>query len=83
MNIKQFREAFKLAKNFDIDLSSEDFDHLYGCGLSEFKPVSTTIKSVARLIRWQALCLDSSWDMEEVERLRRCINSAQELALIT
>lgn len=40
-----------------------------GGGLPSFKPVQTTIDTVARLIRWQAACIDGSWDEQEIALL--------------
>ena len=74
MNLKQFQTAFALAKNTDIDLSlNETFD---GYGLRDFQPITTTIESVAALIRWQAMHIghpkDSgpTFDDQELDSIR-------------
>lgn len=75
MNLKQFQAAFALAKNPDVNLSplNETFD---GYGLREFQPVTTTIESVAALIRWQAMHIghpkDSgpTFDEQELDNIR-------------
>jgi hypothetical protein len=90
MNAKEVKLALAIAQNTAIDLSGYPFDHLDGCGLPEFKPVATDLHSVARLMRWQYLCLDGSWDWklwdEERwiyrDRIRLAVFSEAELAKI-
>lgn len=69
MNTAEYRAAFKLAQS-SADLSKVSTDHLFGCGLKEFQPTTTTIEAVAALMRWQALCFNGSWDMEALEDVR-------------
>ena len=64
----EFAEAFEIAKS-DEDLSAIDDTPLYGCALRNFKPVHTTLRAVAKLIRWQALKLNGDWDMTEIDDL--------------
>jgi len=71
MTLNQFQEAFKIAKDFDRDLSNVDDSILYGCGLSSFKPVYTTLEAVAKLIRWQALQFNGQWDAQELDEVAR------------
>jgi hypothetical protein len=71
MNKAEFKQAFTLAQSPEVDLSKANFDNLYGCGLKDFQATATTISAVARLIRWQAATFAGTWDMEEVESLRR------------
>ena len=71
MTKPQFSRAFKLAES-DVDLSGVDDSILFGCALSTFKPVSTTIEVVAKMIRWQARFFDGSWDQNELQELQLC-----------
>jgi hypothetical protein len=65
MTTKQFSEAFKIAQS-DKDLNDADISNLLGYGLPGFKPVHTTLRSVAREIRWNALRFNGTWDMSAV-----------------
>jgi len=65
MNAKQIKEATKLAQNKDIDLSSEDDSILLGCGLPEFKPVYTTVRIVAKFMKYQCAMFNGNWDWTE------------------
>jgi hypothetical protein len=69
MTQQDFKRAFAIADSKD-DLSGENLDHLEGCGLPGFQPVAATIRQVASLIRWQAKCLDGSWDGAELTELQ-------------
>lgn len=72
MTKAQFARAFKIAES-DIDLSDIDDSILHGCALHTFKPVSTTIEVVAKMIRWQARYLDGKgWDQNELQELQHC-----------
>ena len=62
---KEFSRALDLARSSE-DLSKVEFDILDGVGLSNFKPVITTIDIVATFLRWQCQNLDGSWDSEEL-----------------
>jgi len=75
MTLKEFRTAFALAKDTNIDLSINNaFD---GYGLRDFQPITTTIESVAALIRWQAMYIghpkDSgpTFDEQELDSIRQ------------
>ena len=70
MNQKQFCDAVRIAKS-DVDLSHADIDIMYGCGLPDFDPVCVTLEQVARHIRWQAQCMDGTWNSEELSEVQR------------
>jgi len=72
MTKSEFQTAFAIAADSQIDLSSVDDEILYGCGLPDFEPVVATYEAVAKMIRWQAHCIDGSWDQEELTSLRNC-----------
>lgn len=69
MTANEFKAAVAIAKS-DADLSNEDTSHMCGFGLREFKPVVVTPRQVAVMIRWQAGCLDGSWDAEAMNEVR-------------
>lgn len=70
MTKNEFNEAFKIAKDFNIDLTNVDNSNLYGCGLPHFRyPVYTTLEAVAALIRWQAMRFDGQWDAEALDEV--------------
>lgn len=71
MTLAQFRRAWAVAKDKDVDLSHEDLDVFWGFGLSDFTKVTCTIGQVARLIRWQCQELSGNWDMEAADDIRR------------
>lgn len=71
MTLQQFRQSWKLAKDNQVDLSTEEQGHLFGFGLPEFKPVACTIRQVARLIRWQGGMFNGGWDMNMVDEVRQ------------
>jgi len=69
MTLSQFQAAFAIAKDSDRDLSNVDDSILFGCGLSSFKPVHTTLEAVAKLIRWQAYQFNGEWDAEALNEV--------------
>jgi len=70
MTKEQFSQAWKIAKNKDIDLENIDDSILFGCGLSDFAPVYTTIETVAKLLRWQCLFIfGDGFDTQELNRM--------------
>ena len=71
MTSQQFKQAFQIADNFDIDLTGVDNNNHFGFGLSTFKPIYTTIAAVAKTIRYQGLCFNGNWDMEAVNEIAR------------
>lgn len=70
MTKNEFNEAFKIAKDFNIDLSNVDDSMLYGCGLPHYRfPVYVTKEAVAKLIRWQALQFNGEWNAEALDEV--------------
>ena len=69
MNATQFRAAFKLADS-DAEIGG-NMNLLCRFALRNFQPVTVRVEDVARLIRWQAKCLNGTWDMEALDEVRR------------
>jgi hypothetical protein len=67
MNKAEMTKVLEIAKS-GCNLSHVDIDVLYGCGLRDFEPVQTTLEVCARHVRWQAQCMDGTWDMEEINQ---------------
>ncbi len=67
MTKTQFAQCATVARNLEIDLSTEDLTPFDGCGLSGFKPIFVTVKQVARFIRWQSLCFNGEVDSKELQ----------------
>ena len=61
MRKAELSEALKLAQDPNVDLSAED-DLFNGFGLPDFKPVTCTIRQLAKLVRWQCICLNGAVD---------------------
>ena len=74
MTKNEFASAFKIAKDFSIDLTNVDNSHIFGYGLPHFVPVHCTLEQVAKEIRWSALQFDGQWNgdaLNEVANLGR------------
>ncbi len=71
MTRDEFRRAFELAGS-ETDLSKFDLSQFDGFGLPVFQPATVTVGQVARLLRWQALRFDGSWDMEAAHEVLEC-----------
>lgn len=71
MTKNEFAQAVKMAES-NVDLSDADWSNLDGFGLRTFGPVATTIKAVARLIRWQARLFNGQWDAQALDDVRQC-----------
>jgi hypothetical protein len=70
MTKQEFSQAFQIAKsNEKIDPGQEPIDLFDGFGFKDFAPVYVTLKQVARLIRWQAICMDGSIDSENLQEI--------------
>jgi hypothetical protein len=70
MTKQQFSEAWKIARNHEIDLSNVDDSILYGCGLNDFAPVHTTLETVAKLLRWQCnYIFGGGFDAQELDNM--------------
>lgn len=70
MTHEQFKRALEVAES-DADLSKIDDSNLFGYGLPDFKPATTTVEAVAKTIRWQARFLNGNWDAKELDSVRR------------
>lgn len=70
MTHPEFQEAFRIA-NSEEDLTNVDDSHLFGFGLPDFQPTSTTLKAVAKIIRWQAHQFNGEWNSKMLEEVRR------------
>ena len=69
--VSDFNKALIIAQSdVSINEHKHSLEPLYGCGLSEFKAVVTTIETVARHIRWQAARMDGTWDINEIETIK-------------
>jgi hypothetical protein len=64
MTLVQFRKAFAIADDNSIDLTNVDDTALFGYGLASFKSTPTTLSTVAKVIRHQALQLNGEWDAQ-------------------
>lgn len=78
MTKAQFSAAFDIAKS-NQDLTQIDDSIVFGCGLSDFKPVYITLEIVAKFIRWQAQFLNGGWD---ANALNECATIARRKFLI-
>ncbi|MFA7219020.1 MAG: hypothetical protein WC119_00645 [Synergistaceae bacterium] len=68
MKKSELSKALEIAKS-DIKLDEQNaslvpFD---GFGLKDFEPVYVTLNQIARLIRWQCICLDGSIDNDNFQ----------------
>ena len=70
MTATDFKRAFDVANNDDIDLSDVSDSILCGLGLPSFTHVTAEIKSVAKFIRWQARFMGGGWDNAELTELQ-------------
>lgn len=70
MTKEEFKAAFKIADSQE-DLSDVDDSNLFGCGLPEYKRTVTTLKAVAKLIRWQALQFNGAWNAEALGEVQK------------
>ena len=70
MTKQQFSQAYQIARsNEKIDPGQEPIDVFWGFALKDFVPVYVTLKQVARLIRWQAICMDGSIDSDNLQEI--------------
>jgi hypothetical protein len=65
VNKKEFKKAFALAQDVSQHLDA-DLSIFEGSAYSSFEPVYVTIKSVAALLRYQALQFNGQWDLQAV-----------------
>jgi hypothetical protein len=69
MTKNEAKKAFEIANDFTIDLTKEDDSNHFGFGLPDFKPVYTTVKAVARTMRWQGCLFNGTWDMNAINEV--------------
>jgi hypothetical protein len=69
MTKNEFADAFKIAKDFSIDLTNVDSSHMFGYGLPDFAPVHVTLEQVAKEIRWHALQFNGEWNGEALNEV--------------
>ena len=65
----EMAKALKIAKNQNIDLFKEDIAIFDGYGLRGFEPIHVTLNQIARIIRWQAQCMDGTLNAEEINAI--------------
>lgn len=70
MTKDEFKAAFKIADSQE-DLTNVDDSNLFGCGLPEYERTVTTLKAVAKLIRWQALRFNGAWNAEALGEVQK------------
>lgn len=68
MNRAEITQALQIAKSNE-DLQNVDDTVLNGCALPNFKPVIVTLRTVARFLRWQVICLNGEVDTKELNNL--------------
>ena len=69
MTTNEFKAAFAIAQSNE-SLENADYENLYGFGLPDFKPTTTTLRAVAKMMRWQAARFDGGWDNEALNEIR-------------
>lgn len=67
MKKAEFQRAVEIAKSQEE--ITEDDSHLYGCALPGFQPVFTSLKALAKLLRWQCLQLNGQWDEQALNEM--------------
>lgn len=73
MTAKEFDVAWKIAQS-DVDLTGHDDSPLFGCGCPDFQGARVSLYQVARLLRWQCICLDGiSVDQNELANMRHIL----------
>jgi len=68
MTKKEINSAMTIA-NSQETLSEVDISIFDGFGLPDFKPVNTTLRQVARLIRWQCFLMNGELDAQKFNEL--------------
>jgi len=67
MTARQLSEALTLARSGAA--LNADIDIFYGFGLPDFKPIVCTPEALAKLVRWQCVCLDGSIDHDALNEI--------------
>lgn len=68
MTKTEFQAAYNLAVS-GVELTADD-SLLYGCALPDFQPVTVTVETAARFIRWQCCCIFGGVDSDALNDLR-------------
>lgn len=76
MKKSEFSAAAALAFDYTKDLSNVDDAPLFGCGLSDFKPIFVTLEQVAKFIRWQCSYVNAVG--HDADGLAECAGIARE-----
>lgn len=71
MTHKQFQASFAIASNSAIDLTEVDNTNHFGFGLRDFVPVHTTLRAVAKTIRWQAQQFNGEWEAAALDEVAK------------
>jgi hypothetical protein len=69
MTKDQFTKALAVARSAE-DLDGINDEHLHGCGLPEFERATTTVRAVAKLLRWQVIQFNGELDERELGNMR-------------
>jgi hypothetical protein len=67
MTKQQFQMVLALAQDTEVSLRDADVQYLIGYALPDFKPVVSTLRPLAAMLRWQAQCLNGSWDETAIQ----------------
>jgi hypothetical protein len=75
MTKSEFNKACKIA--FDKNVSfvdengnmNEDISVFDGFGLSDFQPITVSLRCLAALIRWQCLCFNGNINQDELNNI--------------
>jgi hypothetical protein len=62
MTRSEFSRAVTIAES-EADLTNGEIGHLFGCALPNFKPVVSTLRAVAKLLR-DHIQFNGEWDQE-------------------
>ena len=65
MNAVEIKLATEIARDYSIDVSQENYDVMFGFGCSDFTPITVSLRTVARMMRYQCCCMDGSWDYKQ------------------
>lgn len=69
--VADFNKAVIIAMaDVTIDQDKHPIEPMFGCGLTDFKPVEVSIEQVAGHIRWQAAYFDGTWDYQEIDNIK-------------
>ena len=69
MTKQEFKEAFRLAHKSEEKYDWPTLDIFSGCGLPDFKSIFCTLWAVSRILRYQCLQFDGSWNDKELNEM--------------